>query len=126
MKASEATKGYRLSKWASVLQARKESGLNIKRYCNSVGISEHQYYYWQRKLREAACEELDGSRLNMTSLAPLGFMEVKIPPLQSTLSPTSASHNQLCVESPGMRITAGSEYPVDKLVVLLREVMQPC
>jgi hypothetical protein len=82
MKAIEATMGYRLSKWASVLKAWKESGLNIKRYCNSVGIFEHQYYYWQKKLREAVCEKMEGSRPTMTCLSSSSFMEVNISPLQ--------------------------------------------
>jgi len=125
MKPREATKEYRLSEWASILQARKGSGLNIREYCRSAGIPEHQYYYWQRELREAACEEMVSSRSSMAGLAPPGFIEVKTPP-QSLLSPTMTNHSQLCVEAPGVRITAGGEYPVDKLVVLLREVMQPC
>ena len=121
MKPREATKEYRLKEWAGILQVRKGSGLNIREYCKSAGISEHQYYYWQRELRKAACDEV----MRKTALAPPGFVEVK-PPLQSMLSPTTSNHSQLCVEAPGVRITAGGEYPVDKLVVLLREVMMPC
>jgi hypothetical protein len=126
MKTKEATKGYRLSKWAGILQARKESGLKIREFCNDAGIAEHQYYYWQKKLREEACDEIESSRSSVVGMAPPGFMEIKMPQLTSVLSPTSTDHSQLCVESPGVRITAGGEYPVDKLVVLLREVMQPC
>jgi len=121
MKPREGTKTYRLMEWASILQARKESGLNIRDYCKGAGIPEHQYYYWQRELREAACEEV----MESTALTPPGFVEVKSP-LQSVLSPTSANHNHLCVEAPGVRITAGGDYPVEKLVVLLREVVLPC
>ena len=125
MKAREATKEYRLSEWASILQDRKESRVNIREYCKGAGIPEHQYYYWQRKLRETACEGLSTTRPDSKGMAPLGFVEVKTP-LQSVLSPTSDNHSQLCVESHGVRITAGGDYPVDKLVLLLREVMQPC
>jgi len=125
MKTREATKGYRLSEWASILQERKESRLNIRDYCNVAGIPEHQYYYWQKKLREAACEGISTTHPDSKGIAPLGFVEVKTP-LQSVLSPTSVNNSQLCVESHGVRITAGGEYPVDKLVVLLREVIQPC
>jgi len=125
MKAKEVTKEYRLSGWARILQDRKESRLNIRDYCNGAGIPEHQYYYWQRKLREAACEGLTTKQPETEGIVPLGFVEVKAP-LQSVLSPTSLNHSQLCVESRGVRITVGGEYPVDKLVVLLREVMQPC
>ena len=124
MKSREATKDYRLSKWAGILRERAESGQSVRDYCTDIGIPEHQYYYWQRELREAACEQLMESRLTPTTLTPPGFVEVKTP-LHSILSPTSSNSSQLCVEALGVKITAGGEYPVDKLVVLLREVMQP-
>jgi transposase-like protein len=126
MTTREATKGYRLTKWASILQARKESGLRIRDYCRDAEIPEHQYYYWQRELRKAACENIESSRSSISNLTPPGFMEVKLPLQQSALSPTSNEHSQLFLEAPGVKITAGGEYPVDKLIALLREVMQPC
>jgi len=122
MKSKEVTKEYRLSEWACILQARKESGLKIREYCKDAGIPEHRYYYWQKKLREVACEELANTQKNLAGLTPPGFIEVKTP-LQSVLSPTTSGHSHLSVEVSGVKITAGGEYPVDKLVVLLREVM---
>jgi len=79
MKAREATKEYRLSEWARILQDRKESRVNIRAYCKGAGIPEHQYYYWQRKLREAACEGLATTHPDSKGIAPLGFVEVKTP-----------------------------------------------
>jgi transposase-like protein len=49
---------YRQAHWAGVMRERQESGLSIKAYCEQVGIHENVYYYWQRKLREAACQQL--------------------------------------------------------------------
>jgi len=49
---------YRMAQWAQRLQARVSSGQSIKAYCESTGINRHAYFYWQRKLREAACAEL--------------------------------------------------------------------
>ena len=48
----------RLSHWASVMRERNESGLSIKAFCESRGFRTNVYFYWQRKLRIAACEEL--------------------------------------------------------------------
>jgi len=45
---------YRLAHWAKIINDRKESGLNVKSYCESAGIQESAFYYWQKKLREAA------------------------------------------------------------------------
>ncbi len=49
---------YRLSQWAQIIQARKESGKSVKDFCEDTGINRHSYFYWQRKLREASCKDL--------------------------------------------------------------------
>ncbi len=56
MNTREIAGEYRLSHWARVMKARSESGLSIKAFCKEAGFHENVYYYWQRKLREAACE----------------------------------------------------------------------
>jgi len=45
---------YRLSHWAQIMQERSESGMSIKAYCESIGLHQNVYHYWQRKLREVA------------------------------------------------------------------------
>jgi len=49
---------YRLSHWTGIVKDRQESGLSIKAYCERAGFHENIYFYWQRKLRAAACEQL--------------------------------------------------------------------
>jgi putative transposase len=44
----------RLAHWTQVMHDRVDKGLTIREYCQSVGIRENTYYYWQHKLREAA------------------------------------------------------------------------
>jgi len=46
---------YRLTQWAGIIRERQESGLNVKAFCEAKGFHENIYFYWQRKLREAAC-----------------------------------------------------------------------
>ena len=58
MDTQKVTTQYRLSQWAKIIQARQESGQNIKGFCQVMGISKSQYFYWQRKLRNMACTEL--------------------------------------------------------------------
>jgi hypothetical protein len=118
---------YRLSHWAGIVQERKDSGLSVKAYCESAGFHENRYYYWQKKLREAACVELAKIQgTTTTNLTPPGFVEITLPTQQEQSSATGLTRNCVCVESAGVRITAGGDYPADKLVALLREVMQPC
>jgi putative transposase len=58
MNTRDIASEYRLSHWAQVVQERLASGKSIKEYCESMVIKENVYYYWQRKLREAACVDL--------------------------------------------------------------------
>lgn len=117
MNTKEFGKEYRLSRWSEILQEQKASGLSAKAYCGNMGIRENQFYYWQKKLREAACGELmrvQGTSPHVSS----GFTEVKLPQQSPLLS-----HTHLLVEANGLRITAGFDYPVEKLAVLLRELV---
>jgi transposase-like protein len=52
----EITEEYRLAHWAQIMQERAESGLSIKAFCKTLGCHQNAYFYWQRKLRKAACD----------------------------------------------------------------------
>ena len=47
---------YRLQSWAEIIRERQASGLTNKEFCAERGIPEKRYYYWLRKVREAASE----------------------------------------------------------------------
>jgi len=54
MNTKDVTAECRLVHWTQVMHDRVEKGLTIRAYCQSVGIRENTYFYWQHKLREAA------------------------------------------------------------------------
>jgi len=111
---------YRLSNWTKLVQDRDSSGLSIKEYCTSIGIAEHMYYYRLKKVREAACDELARVQSGAESSAAGILTEVKLSdPIPSS---TEILRNHVCFEVSGLRLTAGSEYPLDKLTELLRVV----
>ncbi len=58
MNTREIAVEYRLAHWAQIIRERQESGLSIKQFCENAGFHSNIYFYWQRKLREAACQEL--------------------------------------------------------------------
>jgi len=66
---------YRLSQWAQVVQARLDSGQSIKGFCQAAGISRNAYFYWQKRLRKAACAELKKSE-EVGNLVPNGWMQL--------------------------------------------------
>jgi len=58
MDTKEVTMEVRLAQWAQVMQDRVASGQSIAAYCAQRGIGRHSYFYWQRKLREAAVQQM--------------------------------------------------------------------
>jgi hypothetical protein len=108
------------------MREREESGLSIKAYCENAGFHENKYYYWQKKLRDAAYGELAIVQSDASNLVSPVFAEVKLA--AHPLPPSSGSFhsNALCIEIAGMRFTAGGDYPADKLADLLQALNQPC
>jgi len=89
-----------------------------------MGVSRHSYFYWQRKLRKAACEQLVKLQTDPTALAVQGFTEVKVA--KPVALPISTSMGQVSVETGSYKVTADSGYPADKLAALLRELARSC
>jgi transposase-like protein len=132
MTTREATAEYRLAQWAQIIQDRTESGETISAYCESRGISRSSYIYWLRKVRNAACERLPLNQNGLIQAKVSGFAEVRIAnqsvqPSQRESEPfVAALRDHVCIESSGVRISAGGDYSEIKLAVLLREVMRTC
>ena len=73
MDTRQLTHEVRLQHWAEVLRRRRESGQTTRSFCRSEGICEKTYYYWQKRIRQAAGESLlgqDGSQAPV-ALAPV-------------------------------------------------------
>ena len=80
---------YRLQSWMEIIRECEESGLSNREFCFQRGISEKTYYYWLRKVREAAAEAAEPQlvRLDESSESPkrqrieirYGEAELKLP-----------------------------------------------
>ena len=49
---------FRLEQWIKLIKDCQSSGMKVDDWCNANGVTHHTYYYWLRKVREAACHEL--------------------------------------------------------------------
>jgi len=121
---------YRLAHWAQIMRNRIDSGLSIRAFCENAGIRENTYFYWQKKLRETACEELAmiQTQTVQTDLVGTGFTEVKLGSIsQAQISHAEGElHGALQIEMSGVKITATSTYPADKLSYILLELVKQC
>ena len=78
MHTREIAVEYRLTHWARIMQERVDSGQSIRAYCKANDIGTNVYHYWQRKLREAAVQQLTAAQPEQTqSLVPSGWATVE-------------------------------------------------
>jgi len=117
---------HRLKHWTRVMQDRAASGMSIKAFCEEIGVHENVYYYWQRKLREKACELGMLQNEESTTEAQLisqGFAEIKLRPLLADRQHKS-SISQIHVEYAGMRLSTDCTCPAGYLSILLKELVR--
>jgi len=119
MGAREITTKYRISQWVNILQDRSAEE-TVKAFCVRRGIKKDHYYYWLRKIRERYGEQYINQELMQTGLAVQGFAEVRVR--EPLITQRAIGNSQICIESSSCKITADAGYPVETLVVLLREL----
>ncbi|MRS02507.1 IS66 family insertion sequence hypothetical protein [bacterium] len=110
MDTKEVTGEYRLTQWVQVIRERQESGQYIKDFCSERGISRNAYFYWQRKLRKAACKQLTGPGEHADP-APAGWMQLaRVNEMKSTLK----------IEISGCHITVDAKTDLELLKSICR------
>jgi len=93
------------------MRDRAERELSVRAYCVEAGIHENTYFYWQRKLREAACAGIESAAKK--SLVPNGWaaLSLKEEPMQTQC---------LTVEAGGCRITVRADTDPELLAKVCR------
>ena len=69
---------YRLEQWTRLIQDCQSSGMRVDDWCEANGVTHHAYYYWLRKVRKAACQDLSVTS-KMESSAHFQQLEVQAP-----------------------------------------------
>lgn len=101
--------------------------MNIKNWCEEQGVSRARFFYWQKKLRESVCTELiNGEKPADESPQGWAMCTADTGAQMHKAAEESGISDQLTVEVNGIKITAGSEYPSEKIAQLLRELMSVC
>jgi hypothetical protein len=109
-----------MAHWAKIVSDQKESRLTIREYCEKSGLHENSYYYWQKKLRVAAIEELTtASDGQAQELAPI-MAKLNLGRNNGSDFPGAGSNDCVSIEMFGIRLIASRDYPIAKLCELLR------
>ncbi len=115
MNTREITENYRTSQWLEVIKDRQNSGLSVKDYCERAGIKRNKYYYWQRKIREAAYQEtLEETKL--PTVLPNGWAQ---------LVPSIAQKESLSIQVNGCHIEVDNNTDLEllkRICITLRDI----
>ncbi len=119
----EIAREYRLIHWAKIMRERTESGESIKDYCASRGIHQNVYYYWQRKLRETACQELIPVTVSKEEVTtPRGWTICEMAESVAEDNKKAA----VTIEIGKSRIIATTETDMELLGKVIQALTEPC
>ena len=90
MSMKDVATEIRLAQWAQVMQERVASGQSIVAFCEERGIARQRYFYWQRRLRAVAADQLK----QMSALSPEAQALVPSGWAQVTEEPSPAPEPQ--------------------------------
>ena len=114
MTSKEMAYQYRLSQWSALAQERGELGISIRAFCAMKGFAENTYYYWQRRLRDAACRELaERAPSSAGGMVPGGW---------ARLETAVNSVSEIIIEINGYRIEVTAETDPELLAKVCRSL----
>lgn len=99
MKISEAKKLARLSKWQQQVSQQKASGLSIRCWCEQNALTEQQFYYRLRQVREALLDTIESSSdIQLVRLSEIEPPTAPVP--QRSQSSIIVRHGTTSIEFP--------------------------
>jgi transposase-like protein len=99
MNTREITRQYRLKQWTELIRECRSSGQTVVAWCAEKSINPKSYYYWLKKVRQAACDSLPACSSSSDQL----IVPVSRASQESTLSPSPQA-----VKNYDLRIHLGS------------------
>jgi len=66
---------FQIKRWQCLIKEYKESGMKLKDWCSTNGVTKDQYYYWINKIRaeyyEEAVKQLHASGAGDSTAVPI-------------------------------------------------------
>lgn len=73
MDTRNVKKTYRLNQWTEIIRKFRSSGQTVAVFCKEQNLNPKSYYYWLKRVREAACEALPAIANEKSMIIPLTF-----------------------------------------------------
>ena len=103
---------YRLQQWAQVVKACNASGLSNREFCRQHQIAEKTYYYWVRRLRQAAASQIEARTPTLV-------------PLESAPQPArQETDDMLYIRFRGAELTLPGRTDMDIVAALLKSIQR--
>ena len=91
----------RLEKWRKLIYEANTCGMKKKEWCRINGISTKQFYYWQKRVRAQALEEMPGGT-GADDAAQGGVPAAHLPSFVELRPPAQSRNSYACnVNAPG-------------------------
>ena len=118
----QSTHDVRRANWLNIITEcqQRPAGVSAKQWLADNGINEKTYYYWQRKFRREACEQIQLPAV--TTQAEVSFAEFHVPaPVPVKL--TAADHAVAAIHANGITLEVAGDISQPLLKMLLQEVV---
>ena len=110
MEVQKLTHEVRLQKWNGIVRSCRSSGKTIKSWCDENNINLKTYYYWQKRVCQAACRELALTQESSPQAASVNsspvFAEIRRPPHEAGNVAVSIQSRDLQIHIYGGAATA--------------------
>lgn len=73
MDSREVAYKYRLSQWTAIIRECRSSGQTVTVWCSEHNINQKTYYYWLKRVRDAACEALPALNADSNAIVPVNI-----------------------------------------------------
>jgi putative transposase len=124
----QITHSVRRSNWLGIIKQCQErpEGISVRQWLADNSIREKSYYYWLRKFRKEAYEEMQAPP-SETQQTEITFAELPVPPkmLTDLIVPDEiqgAVHPAAVIRTGGITIEVSNDISEALLTTILREV----
>lgn len=118
----QTTHNVRRANWLAIITQCQErpEGISVKQWLSDNGVKEKAYYYWLRKFRKEAYEQMQPPVANENSGNEIAFTEISIP--AKTASAESYENPVAVIRYNGVSIGISNEISDSLLSRILREM----
>lgn len=118
----QSTHDVRRASWSSIITECQQRPANVsaKQWLADNGIKEKAYYYWLRKFRREACEEMQLPAVKAPG--DVSFAEIDVPAPVTAVLPASG-HAAATIRIGGVTLEVSNGISEPLLKMLLQEVV---